>query len=64
MIPTAFGYYWVKSFDYDGTGGKSISDWYLAWYDEGNGWVGIGDEYGMREDSVVEIGLKIEEPDK
>ena len=63
MIPDKPGYYWIKSLDYDGTGGKSISDWYPAYYESALSWEIIGSECGIHADNVVKIGPKIVEPD-
>ena len=62
MIPDEDGYYWIKTLYYDGTGGKSISDWYIAWYGKNDGWVTIGSECGLDGGSIVEMGFRIEEP--
>lgn len=62
MIPNKSGYYWIKSLGYDGTGGKSISDWYPSYY-VAKAWEIMGSECGLNADDVVEIGPEIVEPD-
>ena len=62
MIPKETGYYWIKHYGYDGTGGKSISDWFIAYYEGELSWSTLGDEVGFHEDGVVMIGPKLEPP--
>ncbi len=62
MIPDRPGYYWVKHYGYDGSGGKSVSEWFIAEYVEGS-WETIGDECGMDRGNVVEIGPEIMLPE-
>jgi hypothetical protein len=63
MIPVKEGYYWIKSLDYDGTGGKSISDWYIGYFEGGMSWLTVGTEVGMHANAVVEIGPEILQPE-